>query len=213
MKYFYFLFIFFLTSCIEIIDDLKINNDGSGTFKYTLNLSSSKIKVKSILSLDSLYGEKIPKENNIKQKITELKNKLKQQEGITNVIVTEDYVNYIFKVQIDFLNVENLEKGLKNVFSQNENNQQDWISFKNKTLLKRVPIFYLDEIKKFGEKEIDKLKTGTQTSITRLESKIDTFENDLSIRSKSNMSLMIKTTPDMLLMNKSILDNKIILEK
>jgi hypothetical protein len=161
MKYFYFLFIFFLTSCIEIIDDLKINNDGSGTFKYTLNLSSSKIKVKSILSLDSLYGEKIPKENNIKQKITELKNKLKQQEGITNVIVTEDYVNYIFKVQIDFLNVENLEKGLKNVFSQNENNQQDWISFKNKTLLKRVPIFYLDEIKKFGEKEIDKLKTGT----------------------------------------------------
>jgi len=213
MKYFYFLFIFFLTSCIEIIDDLKINNDGSGTFKYTLNLSSSKIKVKSILSLDSLYGEKIPKENNIKQKITELKNKLKQQEGITNVIVTEDYVNYIFKVQIDFLNVENLEKGLKNVFSQNENNQQDWISFKNKTLLKRVPIFYLDEIKKFGEKEIDKLKTGTYTSITRLESKIDTFENDLSIRSKSNMSLMIKTTPDMLLMNKSILDNKIILEK
>jgi hypothetical protein len=213
MKYFYFLFIFFLTSCIEIIDDLKINNDGSGTFKYTLNLSSSKIKVKSILSLDSLYGEKIPKENNIKQKITELKNKLKQQEGITNVIVTEDYVNYIFKVQIDFLNVENLEKGLKNVFSQNENNQQDWISFKNKTLLKRVPIFYLDEIKKFGEKEIDKLKTGTYTSITRLESKIDTFENDLSIRSKSNMSLMIKTTPDMLLINKSILDNKIILEK
>lgn len=213
MKYFYFLLILFLTSCIEIIDDLKINSNGSGTFKYTLNLSSSKIKVKSLLALDSLYGERIPKENEIKQKIIEFKTNLKKQEGITNVVVTEDYENYIFKIQIDFLNVENLEKGLKNCFNQKEDIKEDWVSFKNKILIRKIPILYFDEIKKFGENEIDKVKTGTYTSITRFESKIDTFDNKLSIRSKSNTSLMVRITPDMMFLNKNLFDNKITLEK
>ena len=88
-----------LTSCVEIIEDLKINLDGTGTFKYTINLSSSKIKVASILALDSLYGEKVLKEPEIKEKIQLFKKTLQSQEGISNVLITEDYDNYIFKFQ------------------------------------------------------------------------------------------------------------------
>ena len=66
MKYFYFLLILLLTSCIEIIEDLKLNSDGSGTFKYSINLSQSKTKTSAILALDSLYGEKVPKISEIK---------------------------------------------------------------------------------------------------------------------------------------------------
>ena len=67
--------------------------------------------------------------------------------------------------------------------------------------------------KKHQKSYIDKLKTGTYTSITRFASKIDTFENINSIRSKSNMALMIKVSPDMLLINQNLLDNKIKLQK
>ena len=57
---FIFLVLFGLSSCIEIIDDLSLKSDGSGTFKYSVNLSSSKIKVNSILALDSIDGKKVP---------------------------------------------------------------------------------------------------------------------------------------------------------
>ena len=78
-------------------------------------------------------------------------------------------------------------------------------------LTRKTPIFYLEDIRKFGD--IDKLKNGTYTSINRFASKIDTFENKNSLRSKTNMALMIKTTPDLLLKDQTILNNKIILKK
>ena len=216
MKYFYLLLILLLTSCIEIIEDLKLNSDGSGTFKYSINLSQSKTKTSAILALDSLYGEKIPKIFEIKQKISLLKKTLKEQEGIANVTITEDYENYIVRLQCDFKNVEILEKALKNSVSklyQTNDYDYDWICYKGNTLIRKTPVLYLDDIRKFGDKDIDKLKTGTYTSITRFTSKIDTFENIYSIKSKSNMALMIKVSPDMLLINQNLLDNKIKLQK
>jgi hypothetical protein len=216
MKYFYFLLILLLTSCIEIIEDLKLNSDGSGTFKYSINLSQSKTKTSAILDLDNLYGEKIPKIFEIKQKISLLKKTLKEQEGIANVTITEDYENYIVRLQCDFKNVEMLEKALKNSVSklyQTNDYDYDWICYKGNTLIRKTPVLYLDDIRKFGDKDIDKLKTGTYTSITRFTSKIDTFENIYSIKSKSNMALMIKVSPDMLLINQNLLDNKIKLQK
>ena len=173
MKYFYFLLILLLTSCIEIIEDLKLNSDGSGTFKYSINLSQSKTKTSAILDLDNLYGEKIPKIFEIKQKISLLKKTLKEQEGIANVTITEDYENYIVRLQCDLKNVEMLEKALKNTVSklyQTNDYDYDWICYKGNTLIRKTPVLYLDDIRKFGDKDIDKLKTGTYTSITRFTS-------------------------------------------
>ena len=214
MRYFYFCLILLLSSCIEIIEDLKLNTNGSGTFKYAINLSSNKTKVTSILALDSLYGEKVPKVLDIRIKIGQFKRTLQEQEGISNVLITEDYTNYIIKFQCDFKSVENLEQALKNSIKklyQNEYYEYDWISFKDNVLKRKTPIFYIDDIRKFGD--IDKLKTGTYTSITRFTSKIDTFENKNTLRSKTNMALMIKTTPDLILNDQTILNNKIILKK
>jgi len=216
MKHICFLLILFLTSCIEIIEDLKLNSDGSGTFKYTINLSSSKSKVSSILALDSLNGEKVPKVSDIKQKISLFKKTLSEQEGITNVIITEDYNNYIIKFQCDFKNVEYLESALKkSISTQYDNNDYDydWISFKNSTLIRKSPVFYLDYINQFSKIDIEKMNEGSYNLITRFASKIDTFENLHSKRSKSNTALMIKVSPDMLLINQNLLDNKIKLEK
>ena len=67
-----FVFVFCLLifqSCIEIMDELTIHDDGSGTLKYAINLSSSRVKVNSILALDSLDGEKVPNIDEIKAKV------------------------------------------------------------------------------------------------------------------------------------------------
>lgn len=207
--------LFLLTSCIEIIEDIKLNKDGSGTFKYTINLSSSKVKVSSILALDSLNGYKVPKINDIKSKVYLFKKTLKEQKGISNVILTEDYTNYIIKLQCDFTNIELLETALKesfNKFDESKNYDYDWISFTNKKLQRNTPIFGLGDIQKYGSQDIENLKKGSYTSITRFDSQIDTFENINSVRSKSNMALMLRVTPNLLMEDQTILNNKIFLK-
>jgi hypothetical protein len=67
MRYFKFflsaLILFSFTSCIEIIDDVTVKNDGSGSMKYTINLSASKVKINTILALDSLDHPKNENQN------------------------------------------------------------------------------------------------------------------------------------------------------
>jgi hypothetical protein len=88
----------FLSSCIEIIDDLSFNSDGSGTFKYTINLSSSKVKVNSILQLDSLNGKKVLKLPEIKVKINQFKSILASQSGISNVKIEINEPEFFVKL-------------------------------------------------------------------------------------------------------------------
>lgn len=65
---------FLNTSCIEIIDDLLIHDDGSGILKYTINLSSSKVKVNSYLALDSVQGQRVPRFQKSRKRLQRLKN-------------------------------------------------------------------------------------------------------------------------------------------
>ena len=99
-----------LSSCIEILDDLTIHADGSGTFRYNINLSSNKIKVNSILALDSLDGQKVPKIEDIKEKVQLFIKTLDAQNGISNVKIEENYTDFIFK--FSFLSVLNLSVGV-----------------------------------------------------------------------------------------------------
>ena len=96
MKYFFFILLFLLTSCVELIDEIQLNNDGSGKFKYVINLSQSRSNVSSMLLLDSINGKKNLKLPEIKQKINSFKLTLAKQEGISNVIVVENYTDYSF---------------------------------------------------------------------------------------------------------------------
>jgi hypothetical protein len=65
--------LFCLSSCIELIDDITIHANGTGTLKYSINLSSSKVKVHSMLALDSLNGIKMLNQSELQLKITQFK--------------------------------------------------------------------------------------------------------------------------------------------
>src|SRR5690606_14030625 len=137
--------LFTLSSCIEIIDDISLNNDGTGTFRYTINLSSSKVKVNSILALDSLDGKPIPSKDEIKAKLTEFQAKLSSQEGIKNVQLEEDLTNYIFKLSCEFQNIELLQSGIKKTLAeiiQHQKNDMDtyqWITWNGNALSRSIP--------------------------------------------------------------------------
>jgi len=204
-----------LSACIEILDDIKFNADGSGTFKYTINLSSSKVKINSILALDSLDGKKVPSKNEIQQKIDEFSAVLSAQEGISNIQIDTNYTQYVFKIQFDFSDVFALQNGLEQAFKktirnlENEELSYDWISWDGSILIRKIP-----DINEYGPESLktedsELLKLGNYTSITRFDNVVRSFENESAQLSKNQRAVMLRNNIFDVLIDHHIMDNKI----
>ena len=204
-------------SCIEIIDDISIKNDGSGTLKYTINLSSSKIKINSILALDSLDGRKIPTIADIEEKILSFKKKLEGKPGMSNVTFDYNFTDYIFKLQCDFTNVTALQTALKEVIQEEskEKNipelEQAWLNWDGSKMVRSIPEITVKKTKDFKQEDIELMKQGNYTSISRFERTVDKFSNPSATLSKNKMAVMIRTNPYALTQNSKILENTIYL--
>ena len=209
--------IFSLSSCIEIMDDLTIHADGSGTFRYNVNLSSNKIKVNSILALDSLDGQKVPKIEDIKEKVQQFIKTLDAQNGISNVKIEENYTDFIFKFSCDFTNVLLLQEGIKTTISSltKEKNASElnhnWITWDGTKLTRSIPAITMNKVKDLKQNDIDQLKLGTYTSISRFDKTVDKFSNPSAILSKNRQAVMVKTDTYSLKENPNILENVIYL--
>jgi len=221
MKLFYALILFFsffgLSSCIEIIDDITLNNDGTGTLKYTINLSSSKVKINSILALDSLDGKKVPSISEIEERVTSFKKKLASKTGISNVSIESNYSDYIFKLQCDFTSLTALQNALKDVIEEEskEKNipelEHNWLSWDGTKMTRSIPEITVKKTKELKTEDIELMKQGNYTSITRFERPVEKFDNSAAVLSKNKMAVMIKTNPYALTQNSNILENIIYL--
>jgi hypothetical protein len=221
MKLFYtlvlFLSFFGLTSCMEIIDDISLKNDGSGTLKYTINLSSSKVKINSILALDSLDGKKVPSIPEMEERIASFKKKLAAKTGISNVTIESNFTDYIFKLQCDFTSLTALQNALKDVIEEEskEKNipelEHNWLSWDGTKMTRSIPEITVKKTKELKTEDIELMKQGNYTSITRFERPVEKFDNTAAVLSKNKMAVMIKTNPYALTQNSNILENIIYL--
>lgn len=207
--------IFTLSSCIEIIDDLTLNADGSGTFKYNVNLSSSKVKVNSILALDSLDGKKVPSLEEIKRRIDKIAQELRAQPGITQVVVDADYTDFILRLSFDFTSLNALQDGVKAVIRLESGdkplNQMDheWVSFDENTLRRSIPQLKVTQSKQLDDADRELLKKGSYTAITRFGKEIESYSNEQAMLSKNLKAVLLRTDPYSLMQDPSLLDNTI----
>lgn len=209
-----------LNSCVEIIDDLSMNLDGSGTFKYTVNLSSSKSKINTILNLDSLDGRKVPKLPEIKSKVAEFTSLMSKQPGISNVKVETKYDDYIIKFQCNFTNVSALQEALKNVINTLAIDKKgsveyayNWISWSSSKLQRSIPEISLQKVSEIKQSELDLLRTGSYTSISRFQKPVEKTDNPNATISTSRMAVMLKANTFSLTKNPKILENTIYLNQ
>ena len=217
-KYFLSALIFFsLTSCIEIIDDVTVKNDGSGSMKYTINLSASKVKINSILALDSLDGKKVPSKDEIETKIASFIRKMKTKTGISNVLMESKMTDFIFKFQCDFTSISALQTALKEVIEEEIEDKNikeldhEWMSWDGQKLIRSIPDVTIEKTKELKAEDVELLKTGNYTSITRFERAVDRFDNANAELSQNKLAVMIKTNPYLLSQNYSLLENTIYL--
>ena len=211
------LLLLLLSSCIELIDDLTIHNDGSGTFKYVLNLSASKIKVNSILALDSIDGKKVPSLNEISEKLNSFALNLKTQPGITNVSMVINEEDLIVKFSCDFASINEFHNALRAAILFMNNGKeikelnQNWLSWDGKILKRNIPLLSLTISEELKETELDLLKTGSYTSINRFDRPIDHVEKPETKLNPSKTASMLKVNTFDLQNNYSLIENTIYL--
>jgi hypothetical protein len=202
------------TSCVDIFDEIVIHNDGSGTFRYNINLSSNKVKVNSILALDSVNGKRVPKLPEIKEKIAFYKSKLEEKEGISNVMVIANYDDFVFKFSCDFDNVKHLQDAIKDIIKEESKEKsnslltEDWLSWDGKQLIRSIPDIQAP-IQKLSGDDIEGLKAGQYMAVTRFDSPVIKVENSQAQISPSKTAVMIKSTPYAVSTNPSLLKNTI----
>jgi hypothetical protein len=210
--------LFSFTSCIEIIDDLSINEDGSGTFKYTVNISSSKVKLNSYIALDSLDGKRVPSLDEIKGYVDEVVTSLKRQEGISNLTIESNYSDFIFKLKLDFNSVQDLQAAIKAVAQENskkrylEELNHSWLSYKSESLVRSIPKMNIARAQNLSAEEIKLLKEGSYTSITRFANEVTRFDNSNAILAKNKKAVMVRTDTYSLSQKTQLLDNTIYLK-
>jgi len=206
-----------LSSCIEIIDDLSLNLDGSGTFKYTVNLSSSKVKVNSILALDSFNGKKVPKIEEIESKINQFRELLTLEKGIKSVQTEFNKVDFIAKITVDFSSLEDLQAGIKSVLTQLDSSikysEDDtaWITWDHKSLKRMIPQLVEERIKNETQSDQALLNTGSYTCISRLPKAIQNTSNSACKLNPTKTAAMLRVNTLDLKLNPSLLEHTLTL--
>jgi hypothetical protein len=146
-----------LSSCFDIIHDVTVTENGSGNFGLTANLSKSKSQISKILSIDSIQGFNIPSIKEIDQKLAHLKSELSKIEGITNINITKDFENYIFKLNFDFKHLNDLNKAQTRLLkASNKSVQPISYSYSAKEFL----INYTKDLLNKFDNELVKYKLG-----------------------------------------------------
>ncbi|MFZ9611969.1 MAG: hypothetical protein ACO29Q_01700 [Crocinitomicaceae bacterium] len=206
-----------LVSCIEISDDLTIHNDGSGTLRYKINLSASKVKVNSILALDTIDGKKVPSIQEISSKVGDFARILDAQSGISNVVIEENYTDFILKFSCDFTSIMALQSGLANAIEAVSKEKlgpeadEIWITWDGNKLKRSIPAFARAKVKSFKTNDLELLKEGSYTTISRFDRQIDRFENPLGTLSKNKQEVMMKSNAYSIKENQDLLENTIYL--
>ena len=87
-----------LQGCFEILEQVFVKADGSGTFQLVLNMSRSKTKINSIMKMKQVNGHDVPSKEDIAQKTAEIEKTIKATQCISNVSTKLDFDNFIAKI-------------------------------------------------------------------------------------------------------------------
>ncbi|MEX2483565.1 MAG: hypothetical protein WED10_03360 [Brumimicrobium sp.] len=206
-----------LTSCFELIEDTKLNDDGSGTYKITLNLSASQTRLNSVMALDSIDGKKIPSEAEMQKEVTDFVKRLNEQNGIKKATASLSTDEWILKFSCDFESLQSLQSGLNSASQkwQKEDSQPLTSLFEiqfnqnaySRELKKSLPEKWKE--KALEDEDYSKLKEGKCVFIQRFENPVTETSNKKIQIAKNQTACMLMLTPYEIINQPSLLNYSI----
>lgn len=212
-RLFLFLIPFTFTSCIEILEEVNLNPNGSGNLVLTINASQSKGQLNNLMTKDSIYDVKIPNRREIESSLAEITGKIKSIKGISNVTITRDWTNYILVVKCAFENVNALNAAVNNIwllYNKNAPVNSTYFTY-SKGIFKRSFDYNLIKgiDKKLGAQEKDILHKSRYTTVYRFGNEIKTYSNKFATLSKSKKAIIFKSTLLEIISGKKSVQNEI----
>jgi len=209
------LFVFAYTSCFEIVEEVNMNKNGTGSFNFTINMSQSKIHINSLFLLDSVNGRSMPKAEDFKKAVKRVEFELKKDTALANIVVSENWEDYIFSVSGDFNNVDALNKAIKDinkVFNTPRGYQvelHDNFKYKDKTFERLYNYNLVNDYNAMSQKDKAVFKNAKYTTIYRFNSPVNSYTNPSALKSKSGKAIMLKVSVKDLITNKKTIQNTI----
>ena len=212
------LFTFGYTSCFEIVEEVNLNDDGTGSFSFTINMSQSKIHVNSMMLLDSVNGRPVPKIEDFKKAIKRVRFELERDSIISKIEITENWEDYIFSITGNFQNIEALNKAIKNIntiFTPKGYTAELYDNFKYKNdVFERLYSYNLvNEYNTLSQKDKGVFKNAKYTTVYRFNSPVKSYSNPNALKSKSGKAIMLKVNVKELVTNKKSIKNTILLRQ
>jgi hypothetical protein len=185
------------TGCFEIIEEVNLNNDGDGFFKFTINFSQSSNKIKSLLLMDEVEGYAVPTQQKIKVEFEKVCASSKKIPELSNIAYTSDLDNFIFEYQCNFTDVHQINAAVDTMITNTGNKDSTHTAYFNYSKKDRI----------FNRKSNNLLKhqylqmTDAQriifsgadyTSIYRFESEIKSVDRDKGQISANKKALLHK---------------------
>lgn len=187
-----------LSGCFEVLEDLTVKADGSGTFIYTVNMSQSKAKLQSVMTLDSVDGYKIPKKEDIVKELEKGKKAVMAVQGVSNVSYKTDFDNFIITVKMDFNSISTLNLAMttlaqtfskeKKRIPESENNY----ALAGKVFERKSVYNAQKESAKLKDKDVDILNKATYTSVYHFENTVKSCSNPDAKLSPNKKNVMIR---------------------
>jgi len=210
--------LFILSGCFEIIEEVSLNDNGSGQVTLTLNLSRSKTKINSIMLLDSVNNYKVPSESEIEKHFAGIVNTMENTNGVSDVSNTINLTEFIFTLSCNFENVEALNTVISNFSSKEEAKRiQDHKHFSfdktNQTFIRSYHYDVAKEIKNTKMEDRKVFETASITSIYRFNKSIISSKNKTAKVSGSKKAIMLKVSAQDIIKNKNSIKNQIKLQQ
>jgi hypothetical protein len=205
-------------SCFEIVEEVFLKNDGSGNFQLTLNLSRSKTKLNSIITMKTINGHNVPSKEQIKNQVNEIERTVAKTAGITNVKTSMDFDNYIISMSCNFNKVTQLNNIVKNISDKgNKNKRWQEKSFEydaaTGTFERLNKISLKDDYNKMSNADKEIFATANYTAIYKFENSATAVSNKETKIAGSKKATMLKLNALDIITNKKSIENKIILTK
>ena len=138
--------LFSLSSCIEVIEEVHINKDKSGSLSYRIESNQVGFLLNKIASfIDNSF------EDQFKEKVEEIADKLKQKDGIEHVEFTMDPNSMDYELNCKFSDPKKLNKAVYEIFGYKKTIlSPSYLKVSNNTVKK---INFSPRLKKYLEKE------------------------------------------------------------
>lgn len=119
-----------LTSCLTVYEKFEINNDGSGSMEYLIDLN------KLYNMLESFGGDSAMSNGmGINESFDELIPSLSATEGVSNVVLTGEPSKYIFGIKFNFTNEVSLNKAMA-LLMDDEDNSNKYVSISKRKFIR-----------------------------------------------------------------------------